>query len=143
MELVSKMNNISCGARFNQSDPFFHIGDKYGGIPLNLCTNLLGSLVLMVLFLIIRKNAVKSVKASLAVDARDSVENISMLLFGKDKLRKNKGNTDVKRIESNEGDIADTMGPDAIQYLTFQKFIIVYILFTTFISIGITATDLS
>ena len=33
-------------------------------------------------------------------------------------------------------DIVDTMGPDAIQYLTFQKFIIVYILFTTFISIG-------
>ena len=28
------------------------------------------------------------------------------------------------------------MGPDAVQYLTFQKFIIVYILFTTLISIG-------
>ena len=32
--------------------------------------------------------------------------------------------------------IVETMGPDALQYLTFQKFIIVYILFTTFISIG-------
>ena len=33
-------------------------------------------------------------------------------------------------------DIVDAMGPDAVQYLTFQKFIIVYILFTTLISIG-------
>ena len=105
MELVTRMNNISCGARFNQSDPFFHIGDRYGGIPLNLCTNLLGSLVLMLLFLIIRKNAVKSVKASLTVDARDSVENISMLLFGKHKLRKNIHKEDVRRTENSEADI--------------------------------------
>ena len=99
------MNNTTCGARFNQSDPFFHIGDRYGGIPLNLCTNLLGSLVLMLLFLLIRKNAVKSMKASLAVDARDSVGNISLLLFGKYKLRKNFSKEDVERVESNEADI--------------------------------------
>ena len=98
------MNNISCGARFNQSDPFFHIGDRYGGIPLNLCTNLLGSLVLMILFLIIRKNAVKSVKDSLTVDARDSVE-ILMLLFGKQKLRKNTSREDVEKVASNEANI--------------------------------------
>ena len=98
------MNNTTCGARFNQSDPFFHIGDRYGGIPLNLCTNLLGSLVLMILFLIIRKNAVKSVKDSLTVDARDSVE-ILMLLFGKQKLRKNTSREDVERVESNEANI--------------------------------------
>ena len=104
MELVTRMNNISCGARFNQSDPFFHIGDRYGGIPLNLCTNLLGSLVLMILFLIIRKNAVKSVKDSLTVDARDSVE-ILMLLFGKQKLRKNTSREDAERVESNEANI--------------------------------------
>ena len=97
------MNNTTCGARFNQSDPIFHIGDRYGGIPLNLCTNLLGSLVLMLLFLIIRKNAVKSVKASLAVDARNSVD-ILMLLFGKHKLRNNLSREDVDRTESNEAD---------------------------------------
>ena len=33
--------------KFNQSDPF-HIGDKYGGIPLNLLTNTIGWTTLMV-----------------------------------------------------------------------------------------------
>ena len=34
--------------KFNQSDPF-HIGDKYGGIPLNLLTNTIGWTTLMVI----------------------------------------------------------------------------------------------
>ena len=38
--------------KFNQSDPF-QIGDKYGGIPLNLLTNLIGWIVLLVLFIFI------------------------------------------------------------------------------------------
>ena len=33
--------------KFNQSDPF-HIGDKYGGIPLNLLTNTIGWSILLV-----------------------------------------------------------------------------------------------
>ena len=33
--------------KFNHSDPF-HIGDKYGGIPLNLLTNTIGWTTLMV-----------------------------------------------------------------------------------------------
>ena len=33
--------------KFNQSDPF-HIGDKYGGIPLNLLTNTIGWAILLV-----------------------------------------------------------------------------------------------
>ena len=33
--------------KFNQSDPF-HIGDKYGGIPLNLLTNTIGWATLLV-----------------------------------------------------------------------------------------------
>ena len=35
--------------KFNQSDPF-HIGDRYGGIPLNLLTNLIGWIILLLLF---------------------------------------------------------------------------------------------
>ena len=44
--------------KFNQSDPF-QIGDKYGGIPLNLLTNLIGWIVLLVLFVFIRRNSMK------------------------------------------------------------------------------------
>ena len=61
--------------------------------------------LLMTLFLIIRKNAVKSVKASLAGEARDSVENVLMLLFGKHRLRKNRSEENVERVESNEADL--------------------------------------
>lgn len=34
--------------KFNQSDPF-HIGDRYGGIPLNLLTNTIGWAILLVI----------------------------------------------------------------------------------------------
>ena len=57
--------------KFNQSDPF-QIGDKYGGIPLNLLTNLIGWIVLLVLFVFIRRNAVKRLvirQASIATTA--------------------------------------------------------------------------
>ena len=57
--------------KFNQSDPF-QIGDKYGGIPLNLLTNLIGWIVLLVLFIFIRRNAVKRLvirQASIATTA--------------------------------------------------------------------------
>ena len=40
-DIVARLHvEISKGKciKFNQSDPF-HIGDKYGGIPLNLLTN--------------------------------------------------------------------------------------------------------
>ena len=135
-KMLRTMNNISvCGARLNQSDPF-HIGDRYGGIPLNLCTNLLGSCVLLILFLVIRKNAVRSVRAKLSLESLDNV-NITMLLFGKQRVTKSlnedEEQTSDLRLEQNK----NSMGPDAIQYLTFQKYIIIYIAFTTFISIGI------
>ena len=57
--------------KFNQSDPF-QIGDKYGGIPLNLLTNLIGWIVLLVLFIFIRRNAVKRLvirQASTTIDS--------------------------------------------------------------------------
>ena len=66
----------------NQSDPF-HIGDKYGGIPLNLFTNMLGSAAIIILFLVIRKNAVKKVGRRIANDTLDNVENVTMILFGR------------------------------------------------------------
>ena len=44
--------------KFNQSDPF-HIGDKYGGIPLNLLTNTIGWTTLMVRTTLFRWNVQK------------------------------------------------------------------------------------
>ena len=57
--------------KFNQSDPF-QIGDKYGGIPLNLLTNLIGWIVLLVLFVFIRRNSMKRLvirQASTTIDS--------------------------------------------------------------------------
>lgn len=57
--------------KFNQSDPF-QIGDKYGGIPLNLLTNLIGWVVLLLLFIFIRRKAVKKLvirQASTTIDS--------------------------------------------------------------------------
>ena len=54
-----------------QSDPF-KIGDKYAGIPLNLLTNLIGWFVLLVLFVFIRKNAVKRMGIRFASTTVDS-----------------------------------------------------------------------
>ena len=51
--------------KFNQSDPF-KIGDRYGGIPLNLLTNLIGWMILLVLFIMIRKNLVRTLGLRLA-----------------------------------------------------------------------------
>ena len=45
----------------NQSDPF-HLGNVYGGIPTNLITNTIGWILLMILFILIRKSAFKFVK---------------------------------------------------------------------------------
>lgn len=124
------MNNSNyCGTRINQSDPF-HIGDKYGGIPLNLCTNLLGSSVLIILFLLIRKNALKSVRASLTRDALYNV-NITLLLFGKQRVFRG-----LTKEEEETRNGSESLGEDAVQYLTFQKYIILYIFFTTVVSIG-------
>ena len=124
------MNNSSyCGTRINQSDPF-HIGDKYGGIPLNLCTNLLGSSVLIILFLLIRKNALKSVRASLTRDALYNV-NITLLLFGKQRVLRG-----LAKEEEETRNGSESLGEDAVQYLTFQKYIILYVFFTTVVSIG-------
>ena len=139
----------------NQSDPF-HIGDKYGGIPLNLFTNMLGSAAIIILFLVIRKNAVKKVGRRIANDTLDNVENVTMILFGRrnnlvgsmseDSDRQTEAHkrrrfqtmesedegTDRNVITNKEG-----ISEDAVQYLSFQKFIIIYVFFTTLISVGV------
>jgi len=69
-------NKSECGIYpiGNQSDPF-HIGNVYGGIPTNLITNAIGWLLLMILFIMIRKSAFKYMK----------VENIGHLLSNTEK----------------------------------------------------------
>lgn len=69
-------NQSECGIYpiGNKSDPF-HIGNVYGGIPTNLITNAIGWLLLMILFIMIRKSAFKYMK----------VENIGDLLSNTEK----------------------------------------------------------
>ena len=59
--------------KMNQSDPF-KIGDKYQGIPVNIVTNLIGWVVLIVLFVFIRKNAVKKLSLQMAATTVDSIQ---------------------------------------------------------------------
>ena len=62
MESLRDLNNSTIHGtciKFNLSDPF-HIGDKYGGIPLNLLTNFISWIILMILFIMIRKNVVRA-----------------------------------------------------------------------------------
>jgi len=186
--------------KFNQSDPF-HIGDKYGGIPLNLMTNSIGWVVLLVLFFLIRKNVMKK----LATTTRQGVDVVAgqwtQIFFGRsesndlsseslrttesdqdeaplnddgdDGLKQTVTHVEVKEEEENvvidhiqpgfsgdnnveddavsrrshhnlihnakiltiqEKKLVDVMGPDAVQYLRFQKYVIIYIFFTCAVS---------
>ena len=75
--------------KFNQSDPF-HIGDRYGGIPLNLLTNLIGYVILLILFLLIRKNAVRNMGLKLASETIDTLDAVTtqwtQIFFKRDKI---------------------------------------------------------
>merc|ERR1719400_1830774 len=173
--------------KFNQSDPF-QIGDKYGGIPLNLLTNLIGWVVLLVLFVFIRRNAVKRLvirQASTTIDSlvatkwhshffgRDNepseevndgeecdspqetnVEEEGNLVANPGEEHLTRGNDDLsqevqsrrsssseprrpKILTFHEKRLQGLMGPDAVQYLRFQKYIIIFILFTTTVSLGV------
>jgi hypothetical protein len=69
--MAASLDNNTC-IKYNQSDPF-KIGDKYGGIPVNLVTNVIGWVVLIVLFVFIRKNAVKRMGIRFATTTVDSL----------------------------------------------------------------------
>ena len=154
-------NQSSCTIRYSQSADPFHIGDRYGGIPLNLFTNLIGSFVIVILFFVIRRSAARRVGKRIANDTLDNVENITMILFGgrneddseeNDVNNKTFKNSTMKRRRFNTNDTDDEghsivnrnegsskiedIGQDASQYLMFQKYIIVYLFFVTSISLG-------
>ena len=140
---------------YNQTDPF-HVGDSWGGIPLNLLTNVLGSIIIILLFIVIRRNTVKKVGRKIASDTKENVENITMILFGRrrdinknsdiceteDKSSKRRRyetfetDDETLSISSKFGTFKDNIGEDAVQYLLFQKFILIYMIFTTVISLG-------
>ncbi|XP_023327129.1 CSC1-like protein 2 [Eurytemora carolleeae] len=181
---------------FNQSDPF-KIGNRYGGIPVNLVTNLIGWTILILLFLLIRKSALRKVGKKVAKSTKDGVDVATRwthIFFERDTVQEEsqeqgaetpsdvvdggeeglktadgvgpgahgkEGRTSEveKRSESPEtGSIASRaksmkrgrkvflskeksleplMGADAVQYLRFQKYIIIYILMVTLVSVGV------
>jgi hypothetical protein len=56
---MASPEQASC-IRLNQSDPF-KIGNNYGGIPVNLVTNLICWAILIVFFLVVRKSTIRNV----------------------------------------------------------------------------------
>ena len=176
--------------KFNPSDPF-NIGDRYGGIPLNLLTNFIGWSILIILFIFIRKNAVRAMGFRLAsntvqwtqvffggenqtvdADSEESLQTDGDAHLADELIEKeaevlcqesgdhvvvdhllpggNKADDDnVSRksqasymknpsiLTMREKKLVGLMGPDAVQYLRFQKYIIIYILLTTIVSIGV------
>jgi len=178
----------TCTLIFNQTD-LFKIGSQYGGIPVNLLTNLVGWIILILMFLIIRKSTIRKVgkrvakttidgvdavttkwthiffgreeqvKASLdalpvpegedeidhgngaspthygsteEMDRRDSVE--SAYLNSRQTLRQSGAK---KVFMSKEKSLEPLMGSDAVQYLRFQKYMIIYIMLCTVVSLAV------
>lgn len=62
--------------RLNQSDPF-KIGNNYGGIPVNLVTNLICWAILIILFFIIRKSTIRNVGRKVAKTTIDGVDAVN------------------------------------------------------------------
>ena len=191
LAMMTAPNNTSQGTciKFNQSDPF-HIGDRYGGIPLNLLTNLIGWIILLILFVLIRKNAVRKMGLKLASDTIDSMDAVTtqwtQIFFRRDKscietaedtleqaesaetlcCKDESDKAEVDQIKVAQTDTEDEsmsiqssssnmrkntkimltlkekklvglMGSDAVQYLRFQKYILIYIFLTTMVSLGV------
>jgi len=86
--------------KFNQSDPF-KIGDKYGGIPLNLLTNTIGWSVLIIMFIFIRKNIVKKMGLSLAENLM--TKHWCSVFFGRD----NDPSEEIEESETSENSFND------------------------------------
>merc|ERR1719317_390697 len=173
---ISPIKSQNVCIKFNQSDPF-HIGDRYGGIPLNLLTNLIGWVILLLLFFLIRKKVVRKISLGLSMDEIDGMDAVTTqwvhIFFGKDKetmedtsetggntesaeslynqnkqeddndeaeQKHTKGSTpenNTKFLTLKEKNLVGLMGPDAVQYLRFQKYIIIYIVLTTIVSLGV------
>jgi hypothetical protein len=72
---MAAMEQTSC-IRLNQSDPF-KIGNNYGGIPVNLVTNLVCWAILIVLFFIIRKSTIRNVGRKMAKSTIDGVDAVT------------------------------------------------------------------
>jgi len=171
-------SRTTCIRQANRTDPFQIGVDRYGGIPLNLLTNLIGWVILLVLFVFIRKNALKTMKLAASttgtaitthwhshffardnqpsVEVGEAVEETSEEANEDEELVTNEVEDNVvvdkaepgssrrssqskkpKILTFHEKKLLGMMGPDAVQYLRFQKYIIIYILFTTVISLTV------
>ncbi len=72
---MAAMEQASC-IRLNQSDPF-KIGNNYGGIPVNLVTNLICWTILILLFFIVRKSTIRNVGRKVAKSTIDGVDAVT------------------------------------------------------------------
>ena len=108
-----------------------------------------------VMFFIMRRSAAKKVGKRLANDTLENVENITMMLFGRNDIQNTEVDQDVKNKEKkcqgigrrrfntyeSDDEVNSLERPqsvnnilqqqDSVQYLMFQKYIIIYLSFVT------------
>ncbi|XP_037072136.1 calcium permeable stress-gated cation channel 1-like isoform X2 [Pollicipes pollicipes] len=159
-------NNITCNQYIRHNTTFMIYGG-YEGVPLNLGANVLGWLGLILLFSLLRKSAWnygrlalvhKNERRMLLNPFSKGTYNIwTQLFYGNEeamgRLRMNDEsfhNMDssilvdrgffswiVAIFKIKDDDILRKCGSDAVQYLSFQRHIMVYLSIVTLISIGI------
>jgi hypothetical protein len=146
----------------NKTD-IFKLGNPYGGIPTHLITNLVGWVLLMALFLALRWSAFKFLRTAdrqdLEVTDEESKENRLISVFFTDtapgpegaapwSLEREQGEALLMGRKSfwswlgaalvmGEERFEELAGRDAVQYLHFQRHLLVVLLLATLLCIGV------
>ena len=132
------------------SSSLFSLRNNYGGIPETLVMNLLGWLALLLLFLLIRKNVFNVMSRGL----QHNLGRMTEVLFN----RNSQSLTDpesgglscqdsggfvrwltnsLKCLFYSEETMLQLAGPDAVQYLKFQRHMIVFVAIMTVICLSV------
>merc|ERR1719334_2336686 len=147
----------------NNQTEFINFGNRYGGVPQNLFINVVGWFVLILLFAVLRRAAGNY--GRLALIRRDNDESRWTQLFYSQQDDEGGGREEVEDDEHNETDsitttdfsevdrgvcswiytiftLTDDMilrkcGIDAIQYIRFQRHLIIFMLIITVVCITI------
>ncbi|CAF1019943.1 unnamed protein product [Rotaria sordida] len=132
---ISNVNNDNCSYYGRLNSTGFGIIRAYEGIPENILVNLIISLILLLLFVYLRR------RFSDAKNITDNTE-ISNLLYGRSNSSRHLiHNTywlwvrDLFRIT--DWDIYKNCSVDAYYYLLFHTYLIVYLLFVTIFSLAV------
>ncbi|XP_063242767.1 calcium permeable stress-gated cation channel 1 isoform X2 [Bacillus rossius redtenbacheri] len=123
----------------------------YEGIPENLLVNFLGWLILIILFAILRKKAWNYGRIALvqkneerwtqlfygAMEDTNSVTEVDSITSVDSSLHTDKGFCSLFSCSLRDENILHKCGPDAVQYLSFQRHILFLMSVITVVSVGI------